>query len=287
MSAAIRQNADFGTQNQSKFLFMNSSNPLVSVIVPTKNSSRTLEACLKSIKNQTYENIELIIVDNDNSTDNTKEIARKYTDKVFNYGPERSAQRNFGAKQAKGEYLFIHDSDVYFDIDSVKECVELSQTENCDAVILPEISIGVGFWVKVKAFERSFYVGNEYMEGARFFKRDIYEKIGGYDENLYAGEDWDLTIRLREGGYKICRANIFIEHDEGRMDLFGSSKKKKYYGSNFFEIYAKKHPEEFKKQMNFFIRFPLDKVIKKGLKHPVLFSCMIFMKGLEYKNSKK
>src|ERR1035437_7792327 len=142
--------------------------PLVSVIIPTKNSSRTLEACLKSIKDQSYKNIELIVVDN-NSTDDTKEIAKKYTDKVFNYGPERSAQRNSGAKQAKGEYLLIHDSDIYFNVDSDKECVELSRAENCDAIILPEKSIGIGFWAKVKAFERSFYVGNDLIEAPRFF----------------------------------------------------------------------------------------------------------------------
>lgn len=260
-------------------------NPLVSVIIPTKNSSRTLEACLESIKNQTYENIELIVVDN-NSTDNTKEIAKKYTNKVFNYGSERSAQRNFGAEQAKGEYLLIHDSDIYFNVDSVKECVELSQAENCDAIILPEKSIGIGFWAKVKAYERSFYVGNDLIEAPRFFKRAVYEKLGGYDESLYAGEDWDLTIRFRDAGYKISRAKIFIEHDEGKMDLFGSSRKKKYYASNFFAIYAKEHPREFKKQMSFFVRFPLNKIIKQGLNHPILFSCMIFMKGLELVNSR-
>jgi probable beta-1,3-galactosyltransferase len=59
-------------------------NPLVSVIIPTYNSSRTLEKCLKSIKNQTYKNIEIIVVDN-NSIDNTKEIAKKYTGKVYNF----------------------------------------------------------------------------------------------------------------------------------------------------------------------------------------------------------
>lgn len=261
-------------------------NPLVSVIITTKNSSRTLEKCLKSIKDQTYKNIELIVIDN-NSTDNTKEIANKYTNKVFNYGPERSAQRNFGAKQAKGEYLLTHDSDVYFNIDSVKECVELSRAEDCDAIILPEQSIGIGFWAKVKAFERSFYVGNDYMEGARFFKKNIYEKLGGYDEDLYAGEDWDLTIRFRKAGYTISRADIFIEHDEGKMNLFGSSGKKRYYASNLFEIYAKKHPKEFQQQMNVFVRFPLEKIILKGARHPVLLSCMIFMKGLEYRGSKK
>jgi glycosyltransferase involved in cell wall biosynthesis len=260
--------------------------PLVSVIIPTKNSSRTLDACLGSIKNQSYKNIELIVVDN-NSTDDTNEIAKKYTDKIFNYEPERSAQRNFGAKQARGEYLLIHDSDIYFDVDSVKECVKLSQAENYDAIILPEQSIGVGFWAKVKAFERSFYVGNDYIEAPRFFKRAVYKKLGGYDEEMTGPEDWDLGIRMRNDGCKIARAKIFLQHDEGRVDLFGSSKKKKYYAKDIFGKYAKEHPEEFKEQMSFFVRFPLGKIVKKGLRHPILFSCMIFMKGLEYKNSKK
>jgi len=260
--------------------------PLVSVIIPTRNSARTLAKCLESIKNQSYKNIELIVVDN-NSTDNTKEIAKQFTDKVFNFGPERSAQRNYGAKQAKGEYLLIHDSDIYFNIDSVKECVELSEKENCEAIILPEKSIGIGFWARVKAFERSFYVGNDYMEGARFFKKDIYEKLGGYDENLTGPEDWDLTIRIRRENYKICRTSLFLEHDEGIINLFGSSQKKKYYARDMFEKYAKKNPLELKKQMSFFVRFPLDKIVKKGLGHPILFSSMIFMKGVELFNSKR
>ena len=260
--------------------------PLVSIIVTTKNSERTFDKCLESIKNQSYKNIELIVVDN-NSTDRTKEIAHKYTDAVFNLGPERSPQRNFAARQAKGEYLLINDSDIYFNHDSVKECVALIERDKCDAIILPEQSIGTGFWAKVKAFERSFYVGNDYIEAARFFKKDKFLAVGGYDENLYAGEDWDLTIRLRRAGGKISRANIFVEHDEGRLKLFDSSSKKKYYSVNFFEIYAKKHPMEFKKQMSFLVRFPLNKIAQKGFRHPILFSSMIFMKGLELFNSVK
>jgi len=262
------------------------NNSLVSVIIPTKNSSKTLEACLKSIKEQSYKNIEIIVVDN-NSSDNTKEIAKKYTCKVFNQGPERSAQRNFGVKQASGEYSLIHDSDIYFNINSIKECVELFETEECDAIILPEKSIGVGFWAKVKAFERSFYTGNDLIEAPRFFRNTVYKNIGGYNEDLTGAEDWDLGIRLREKNYKILRASIFLEHDEGYVDLFGSSKKKKYYAKDFFEKYAKIHPNEFKKQMNFFVRFPLNKIIKKGIIHPIMMFCMVFMKGVEYLNSKK
>ena len=68
----------------------------VSVIVTTKNEEKNIENCLRSIKAQTYpqEKIEIIVVDN-NSTDKTKEIGKRYTERVYNFGPERSAQRKF------------------------------------------------------------------------------------------------------------------------------------------------------------------------------------------------
>jgi hypothetical protein len=77
-----------------------------------------------------------------------------------------------------------------------------------------------------------------------------------------------------------------VRHDEGEIDLLSSSKKKKYYAKDIFGKYATEHPIEFKEQMSFFVRFPLGKIVKKGSRHPILFSGMIFMKGLEYKNSK-
>lgn len=264
---------------------MSKIQPLVSVIIPTRNSARTLDKCLKSIQDQTYPNIEIILVDN-NSTDNTKEIAKKYTNKVYNKGPERSAQRNYGAKKAKGEYLLIHDSDIYFHPDSVQECVDLVIEQQADAVILPEKSIGEGYWTKVKAFERSFYEGNDLIEAVRFFSKEAYNDLGGYDENMYAGEDWDLTIRFRKNNYKIMRATNYLLHDEGKLDLFGSTEKKKYYAKNLFKYYVKKNPDIFKQQMSFFKRFPASKLLIKGIRHPILLPSMILMKGLELYNSK-
>ena len=64
--------------------------PLVSVIITTKNEEKHIENLLQSIKRQTYKNIEIILVDN-YSTDRTREIARKYTDKIYLKGPERSS----------------------------------------------------------------------------------------------------------------------------------------------------------------------------------------------------
>ena len=72
--------------------------PLVSVIIPTKNSGKTLLQCLDSIKNQNYENIEIIVVDN-YSTDNTLQIAKIYTNTVYTFSPERSSQVNYGVEK--------------------------------------------------------------------------------------------------------------------------------------------------------------------------------------------
>src|SRR4051812_2602470 len=98
------------------------SNPLVSLIITTKNEAKVIEELLISIKKQTYKNIEILIVDN-SSSDKTKEIARKYTNLVFNIGPERSAQRNFGAKKAKGMFVVFLDADMILTLSVIESCV--------------------------------------------------------------------------------------------------------------------------------------------------------------------
>ena len=138
-------------------------NELVSVIVPTKNSDKTLDECLLSIKNQTYNNIELIIVDN-YSDDNTANIAKKYTKLVFNKGPERSWQRNYAAKKASGKYILVIDSDMILSKNVVSECVnKINKSTSNSGVVIPEESFGEGFWAQCKKLERSFYVGVSYM----------------------------------------------------------------------------------------------------------------------------
>ena len=166
--------------------------PLVSVIVPTKNSRQFLDACLDSIRKQSYPNIELIVVDN-SSTDDTQKIARKYTDKVYTKGPERSAQRNFGVTQASGEFVAIIDSDMELAPEVITQAVAQFTNPHVVGVVIPEESFGVGFWAQCKRLERSFYVGIPWMEAARVFKRATYTDLGGYDTALVSGEDWDLS----------------------------------------------------------------------------------------------
>lgn len=205
--------------------------PLVTVIVTTRNNEATLDACLQSIAKQSYDPIELIVVDN-NSTDATKEIAGKYTPFVFNKGPERSTQRNYGTNQAHGQYVLIIDSDMELSENVVRDCVHSVQDDPATrAVIIPEESFGEGFWARCKRLERSFYVGQDAIEAARFFEKALYQSLDGYNEQMTGGEDWDLTRRMREKAH-INRAYAYIFHNEGHPRFLRTVKKVHYYASN-------------------------------------------------------
>jgi glycosyltransferase involved in cell wall biosynthesis len=217
------------------------SQPLVSVIVPTRNSADFLPACLKSIQDQTYPHLELIVVDN-HSTDTTPELAKQFTGLVYNQGPERTAQRNFGVAHASGEYLAMIDSDMELSPEVIADCVKASQTPPLPSgVIIPEESFGDGFWAKCKQLERSFYIGVPGIEAARFFPRRLYDQIGGYDESLVSGEDWDLHTRLARTG-RITRIQHFIRHNEGHLK-FANDLKKKYYYARHAKAYLSRNPE--------------------------------------------
>lgn len=258
-------------------------NRLVSVIVPTKNSSEFLDACLESIKNQTYKNIELIVVDN-NSADATKEIARKYTDKVFNHGPERSAQRNLGAKNAVGEFFLFIDSDMELEKEVAEECVKKTQDTGAAGVIIPEESFGKGFWAQCKKLERSFYVGLDSVEAARFFRKADLDAAHGYNEALVAGEDWDLSDRIEMRG-TLARTSSFIRHNEGRINLRQTLKKKYYYAqkASGYIAHSSGIPTAKKRKQGIIGRYTiLFKHPVKLFKNPIIGIGMLFMKTCEF-----
>jgi len=251
--------------------------PLISVIIPTRNSGQTIDACLKSIKKQSYKNVEIIVIDN-NSSDDTKKIAKAYG-YVFDKGPERSAQRNYGAKKSKGNFLLFIDSDMILSKNVLKSCI--IKSKNVGGIIIPEKSIGIGFFAKVKAFERSFYIGNDLIEAARFFPRKTFFNFKGYDESISGGgEDWDLPLRIKKAGNKIERIKDLIIHNEGRLSLINLMKKKFYY-SKTISKYIKKHPDVAKQQINLFNRF-LNMDSRRLFKNPLMGFSVIFVKSMEF-----
>lgn len=212
------------------------SQPLVSVIVTTKNNADTLDACLSSIRNQTYLGIELIIVDN-HSIDDTRNVATRFTEHVFTVGPERSAQRNFAANYAHGDYIIIIDSDMELSPNVIAECVK-KINKNTKAIIIPEESFGIGFWADCKKLERSFYHGVDWIEAPRFFDTALYRQVGGYDETMAGGEDWDLHARIKQQT-NVGRVGALIMHNEGPLTLKEIVRSRRYYAKGFSSYLAK------------------------------------------------
>lgn len=260
--------------------------PLVSCIVTTKNEQKNIENCLEGIKKQTYKNIEIIVVDN-NSKDETKNIARKYTSNVFNKGPERSAQRNYGVGKSCGEYVFLLDADMILTPLVVEKCVEkIGKNDDLYALVVPEKSFGEGFWAQCKALERSFYLGVDWIEAARFYKKEIFKKLKGYDENQTGTEDFDLPQRLKAtyGDRHIGRINAFILHNEGKLSLLGTMKKKYYYAKTLHKYnQIKSNKKSFKKQLSIFNRYILYfSKADRLFANPILGLGMLFMKTSEF-----
>jgi len=258
--------------------------PLVSAIITTKNEEENIENCLKSIRKQTYKDIEIIVVDN-NSNDRTKEIAEKFTDNVFNHGPERSAQRNFGIKMARGEYVLYLDTDMMLSSGVIEECVKkMERDNNLAAFYIPERIIGEGFWIKVRDFERSFYTKTP-IDAVRFIRKDIFEKVGGFDEVLTGPEDWDFDKRVRLIG-KVDVTDSCLEHNEGKFNLRNYVKKKVYYTEGFDKYIEKwgKDDPDIKKQLGAYYRligvFIEDGKWKRLMKRPHLTSGMMLLRGI-------
>jgi FkbM family methyltransferase len=107
------------------------------------------------------------------------------------------------------------------------------------SVIVPERTVGSGFWVEVRAFERSFYDGSDAIEAARFFRWDVFDRAGGFDEQLTGPEDWDLSESARQLA-PVARTRAVIEHDEGTIGYLDACRKKAYYATGVRRYVAKR-----------------------------------------------
>jgi glycosyltransferase involved in cell wall biosynthesis len=223
--------------------------PLVSVIVPTRNSDPHLVRCLTSIRAQTYPSIELIVVDS-YSTDMTRDIASLYADKILLRGGERSSQVNYGVAQARGEFVYKVDSDFALENTVVQQCVEKTFAGYDTVVVHNSPDTSAGWLSKIRAFEVSMYKYNLDHSSARFMKRSIYQALGGYDEDIIAGEDYDIQNRIRRAGYTTGFADaeaIHLGEPRTLRHLLG-----KYYAYGWdFHNYVQKNVKESRLQLGF------------------------------------
>lgn len=175
--------------------------PLVSVIVPTYNAGKFIDDMVKSILNQTYQNIELIIVD-DGSTDNTKNILEKYNTQIKylyqdNQGP--SEARNTGINAANGEIIAYQDADDISLLNRIaREVVFLLDNPKYSMVYTGMTNIYVDEHVEKRpavSYNPFLLLQTNYIPcGTVMHWKDILDDVGMWNENI----DWDLWIRISE-----------------------------------------------------------------------------------------
>ena len=183
--------------------------PTVSVIIPVYNSFLYIEKSLKSAINQTYKDLEIIVID-DGSNAETKTKLQELKGSIDvllsqeNKGP--SAARNYGIEKAKGDFILILDSDDYFKptflekaISILKECPEVKFV-SCFLDRFEGDKIGP--IVKMNGGPLHNYLFRNASIGNGLFRRVDIDRAGGYDESMRNGYvDWELMIRvLKEGG---------------------------------------------------------------------------------------
>jgi glycosyltransferase involved in cell wall biosynthesis len=222
---------------------------MVSVVVPTRNSEKYLQRCLLSIRGQTYKNLEVIVVDN-HSSDRTREIAGRYADLVLMKGPERSSQVNYGIQHARGKYAYRVDSDFFVEPSVIEEAVTKCECEGFEAICVHNASDpSASFWARVRNVERDCYRYDDLNVAARFFRKDAFERVGGFDESLVAAEDYDLHNRLVKHGFRIG----YIESKEihlGEPESLKEIAKKHYYYGRTIKKFLDKNEARGLRQVN-------------------------------------
>jgi len=186
---------------------MNNS-PLVSVVIPCYNHEQYVEQSLNSVFNQTYTNIELIIID-DGSTDNSVAVIKKIQE-IYNFA--FITQKNMGVCKtlnravslSEGKYIAILASDDYWDLSKIEKQVKsLESNPNSEFCFSQAIEFDDKNIKKDTIFPKKPIAGNVLNKvfvnpyipaGSIFFTRELYNKLSGFDNDLKF-EDWDFIIR--------------------------------------------------------------------------------------------
>lgn len=195
----------------------------VTIIIPIYNTEKYLDQCLNSVINQTYENLEIILID-DGSKDNSAEIAKHYEQidkRVWLFQQENagvSAARNAAMELATGEYVLMVDSDDWIEPEMVRTLVENIQTTGADIsccqydkMVRSDIGI-LEKWEQHQALKA--FIGHQKINGSlvnKLIKRDMLEGLH-FDSSIKYGEDalffWKVLLRASS----LCITNRVLYH---------------------------------------------------------------------------
>ncbi len=222
----------------------------ISVVVPTFNEEKRIKKCLESIRDQTYKNFELIVSDGD-STDNTRDIAKRFADRiVIEKKRSPSAERQRGAKNAKGDIIAFIDADSIAEKDWLKKIVSSFRKTRTIGVY------GCAFLSDGNAVE-NFIIKKIYYNFLKIsgilnlpaaaginmaVKKDYFEKSGGFDTDLSTNEDINLFDRLKKYG-RVKFSDAIVYTSKRRIAKWGYFKFLLYHLTNFimYNLAKKSH----------------------------------------------
>jgi len=181
-----------------------------------RNVEKYISNCIKSILNQTFNDFEIVIID-DMSDDSTKTIIENFDDKRIRYygnqkwlGIPRS--RNRGVKYAAGDYIFFTDGDCTVSKNWIEEGLSYLKDPNCVGVE------GKIYYVS-RDFESTFSDcimenknGGNFMTGNMAYKKRVIEDVGGFDESLTYFEDRDIALRIMKYGKIFFNPKMIVYH---------------------------------------------------------------------------
>src|SRR3989344_4964531 len=240
---------------------------MISIIILTYNRAGFISEAIKSALEQSFSDWELIIID-DASQDNTREIAEDYAKKDSRIKYFRndehlriSKSRNKALGLARGEYIAVLDSDdVWSDRDKLKKQYEFLE-RNKDYVLVGGGVIVIDEHGKEtrRYFNREsdenirgkILFQNQFAHSSAMFKRDAALKVGGYDENLNIGEDYDLWLKLGTLGkmanlkeyllkYRVHSGNVTLKRVEALKNNIAIIRKYKDRYPNYYLAYMRR-----------------------------------------------
>ena len=176
---------------------------LISVVVPCFNSGKTLERAIESIKNQTWLEKEIILVNDGSNDEYTLKVLKGYKNDSFikvvdQINKGLSSARNTGVINAKGNYLFFLDSDDWIKKNALEEFYIFMQNNiNSSYVFSDCILEGSNKGIRKKVFNLFEQMFINQIPYSIFIPKKIFLDNGFYDENMLSGyEDWEFNVRL-------------------------------------------------------------------------------------------
>lgn len=217
--------------------------PLVSFIITTKNEERYIEKCLKSIRNQTHQNIEIILVDS-SSEDKTVEIAEKYADAIVVKDCITPVGRNIGTKHVRGNILAFVDADVTLKEDWLEKV--LSRLDGNTVAVAGDLfpenihkakNVLLYFLVRLsKTLAHASDYGNIGIGAtAALVLRSTYQKVKGFTNRFTTADDLDFSMRIKRHGKIVFEHRAKATFSTRYFEKYGYLPRLVYWTKNFID----------------------------------------------------